>query len=177
LGGLLYLSSQSRIEPYVVEINQGMPLAVHSLKEGDAQSVKVANYVMNQFIQNARSVVSDREAQKALLNRVYAYSANNTLTVLANYYKAHNPFDETVSQAVTVHIINSMPLSPHTWQVTWDEEARNKETGEKVGTQRFMATLTYAFGPVNPRFVEDNPFGLYVTDIAWAASRSAPYSE
>jgi type IV secretory pathway TrbF-like protein len=172
LGGFLYLASQSRIEPYVIDVNQGMPIHLQSLNPNDTRSLQVVNYVLNQFIQNARSVLGDREAEKALLKRVYAYSANSSLSVLASFYQTRNPFDISQQKTITVQIVNSMPLTRHTWQITWDELARNRDSGDIIESHRYMATLSYAFGKVNSHFLEDNPFGLYVTDIAWAENQT-----
>jgi type IV secretion system protein TrbF len=170
---LAKISMESRVQPFVVETNNGMPYAVKPMDSWSAHDQRLINFALNQFIVNARTIVNDNEAQKSSLNKVYAFSANNTLPFLKDYYEENNPYDLNSQYSVTVHIINSLPVSHDTWQITWDETRHNINGGNTVGVTRWMANLTYKFGEVNQQFLTDNPFGFYVTAVSWSQSQSA----
>jgi type IV secretory pathway TrbF-like protein len=165
------IASQSKIQPFVVETNNGMPYAVKPMVALSSQDQKLINFAVNQFIINARTVISDGEAEKTLLNKLYAYSANNTIPFLHDYYESNNPFNRAAQYTVTVSIVNSLPIGKDSWQITWDE-TKHSSHGDVLEKTRWVANLKYQFGDVNPHFMTENPFGLYITDISWAQNQS-----
>ena len=90
LGGVLgYIATTSKVQPFVVETHDGMPYAIAPMHSASIQDQRLINFAINQFILNARTVVQDHAAQKALLDKVYAYAANQTLSFLRDYYQTH----------------------------------------------------------------------------------------
>lgn len=168
---LARMANESKVQPFVVETSQGMPYAIKPMEAISVKDKTLINFALDQFIMNARSVVSDTEAEKNLLNRAYAFSADETLRYLRDYYDQNNPFEKVAHTTTSVSIVNTLPLSNNTWQVTWDETERNLETGHVSGTTRWVAQLTYTLGEVNPKFINENPFGLYITQLTWAKSQ------
>src|ERR1043166_9351097 len=116
-----------------------MPYAVKQMESISTHDQRLINFAMNQFIINARTIVNDIEAEKSLLNKVYAYSADNTIRSLHDYYQKNNPFDASTYNTITVNIVNSLPVSKYTWQITWDEIKRSSHGGNVLGTSRWMA--------------------------------------
>jgi type IV secretory pathway TrbF-like protein len=163
-----YIATTSKVQPFIVETHEGMPYAISKMQSISVQDEKLINFAINQFILNARTVVKDNAAQTALLDKVYAYSANQTLSFLHDYYQQHNPFEMATHATVTVSMVSSLPMSHDTWQITWDETEHNVSDGSTIKTTRWVANLTYQLGDVNPRFINDNPFGFYITQIIWA---------
>lgn len=170
-GVLAKLAMESRVQPFVVETNNGLPYAIKPMSTMSADDQRIINFSLNQFIINARTVVSDTEAQKTLLSKVYAFSANNTIAYLHDYYEKFNPLESGDEYSISVNIINSLPLSHDTWQITWDETKRKKIGGSSIDVTRWMANITYKFSDINPNFMIDNPFGFYVTNVTWAQSQ------
>jgi type IV secretory pathway TrbF-like protein len=166
------IATESKVQPFVVETNQGMPYAIKPLTSLSNRDQRLINFAVNQFIINAKTIIADTHAEKILLDKVYAYSADNTIGFLHDYYQTNNPFTVAAQYTVTVDIINSMPIGSRTWQVTWDETKRNTAAGNILGVTRWMANLTYKFGDVDPKFMTDNPFGLYITNISWSQSQT-----
>lgn len=162
------MATSAKVQPFVVETHEGMPYAVSPMQGVSAHDQRLINFAINQFIINARTVVQDPPAQKNLIDKVYAYAANQTLAFLHDYYQAHNPFDIAARSSITVTIVSSLPMSANTWQVMWDETEHNTVDENSTRVTRFIATLTYQFGDVNPDFMLANPFGLYVTQLAWS---------
>ena len=166
------MATQSRVQPFVVETSQGMPYAIKALQPSmSSTDQRLINFAINQFIVNTRSVLSDESAQAALLNKSYAYAAEDALQTLRDYFSRNNPYDVAKKYTVSVAIINAMPLSPHTWQITWDETQHFQDSTTPPVTQRWMADVTYQFGEINKAFINDNPFGLYVVKISWSQSQ------
>lgn len=163
---VIRLSSESRIQPFVVETCQGNPLKIAPVTANLPNEDRLLNFAMSQFVINSRTIISDTEAQKSLLNKVYAYSADKTIAFLHDYYAINNPFDLSAKYTTQINIINAMPISAHTWQVTWDEIQKGNNTSNTMS--RYIATLSYRFGEVNPKFINENPFGIYITTVSWS---------
>jgi len=168
LGGMLgYVSATAKVQPFVVETHEGMPYAIAPMQSISVKDQRLINFAINQFVIHARTVVHDPEAQKALLDKVYAYSANQTLPFLHDYYQKNNPFEIAAHTTVTPTIVSSLPIAKDTWQITWDETDRNVADGSPIKTTRWIANVTYQLGEVNSHFMLENPFGLYITQINW----------
>lgn len=168
LGGMLgYVSASSKVQPFIVETHEGMPYAIAPMRSISPHDQRLINFAINQFIINTRTVVNDSEAQKALLDKVYAYSANQTITFLHDYYEKNNPFERAAHSTITASIVSSLPMSKDTWQITWDETEHNLTDGNSNKTTRWVANVTYQLGEVNPHFMTANPFGFYITQLAW----------
>lgn len=165
------VATQSKIKPYVVETNNGVPYAIKKVSDLSEKDQLLINYAINQFVSNAKTILGDATAEKSLLDKVYAYSAENTLNFLQEFYAKNNPFELASTQRVTVSIVNSMPLSKDTWQIIWDETKRSANGDKVLSVSRWMANIVYKFGDVNPKFINDNPFGIYITDVTWSQSR------
>jgi type IV secretion system protein TrbF len=169
--GMVKIARSNKIQPFVVETNKGMPYTLHKVDAIPMHDEKLINYAMNQFIINARTIINDSEAQKTFLNKLYAYSAENTISFLHDYYQQNNPFARAMKSTVTVSIVSSLPISKNTWQITWDEIAHASQSGAVLSTTRWIANMNYKFGKVNMDFLNDNPFGIYITNVTWAPSQ------
>jgi type IV secretion system protein VirB5 len=165
------MSSESKIKPYVVETNQGVPYAMKPVKDLDEKDTLIINYAVNQFVINAKSIIADATALKSMLDKVYAYSSGNTLGFLQDYYSKNNPFDLAARFTVSINIINILPVSKNTWEVNWQETKRNVNGGSVVSITKWVGHFTTSFGKVNEQYINDNPFGLYITDVSWSQSQ------
>ena len=95
VAGIAYIGSQSKIQPFVVAIDQmGSPVAVaRPAASGGAQvEEKVAIAQIANWIWNVRSIVADHEAQRVLVDRVYAMSSAEVGKYLNAFYEANSPF-------------------------------------------------------------------------------------
>lgn len=165
-GALVKLAMASKVQPFVVPMQNGIPCGILPMTAMPSEDPRLIRFAIEQFVIHARTTVSDPFAQKALLDKVYAYSANETLGFLKNYYEKNNPL-EPKPYTVTVQVINTLALSSQTWQVMW-REVQQDAGGEVQGETYWMAHITVQYSDVNPRFMQANPFGLYVTRIAWS---------
>ena len=58
------IATESRVQPFIVETNNGMPYAIKPMESISAQDQRLINFAVNQFIVNARTIVSDAQAEK-----------------------------------------------------------------------------------------------------------------
>lgn len=159
------IATLSKIQPVLVETCEGSPTGFLPINGSKLQMDKVIKYSLDNFIINSRTIVGDAQAQKALLDKVYAYSADNTLMYLREYYEKNDPFIAASKYATQIKIIDTVPISSNTWQITFDETKKDAIDGE--ATSRWVATVTYRLGEVNPHFMVQNPFGIYITQMSW----------
>jgi type IV secretion system protein VirB5 len=163
------IATESHVQPYIVQTNNGMPLNIQSMVELSSKDKQtLAYYAVSQFIENARTVITDNDAQKTLVDKVYAYAADDSLNYLKDFYENNNPLLINSKYTVSVNNVTPMLLSNNTWQVTWDETKRDITSGELISTSRYLANLSYQFGNVNSKFITENPFGLYITQMSWS---------
>jgi type IV secretory pathway TrbF-like protein len=165
------MAQKSAIEPFVVETNQGAPYAIQTVKAVSVKDSRIVNYALNQFIINVRSILNDNDAEKHILTQAYAFSAKQAKTFLTDYFNSHDPFKRSRQYTISVQIINSLPIGKNTWQITWDEfkkEINSPLISEKT---RWMAQLRYELGTVNSHFLNENPFGIYVTELTWSENQ------
>lgn len=168
---LAKVATQSKIQPYVVETNQGVPYAVKAVTGISDKDQILINYAINQFVINAKTIIADTTAEKALLDNVYAFSAGSTYGFLQDFYAKQNPFDLAGSFTVSVNIINSLAVGNNTWQVIWEETKHDVNSGNVIETTKWVGHFTYQYGQVNPKTITKNPFGIYVTNLTWSQSQ------
>ena len=169
--GLVVLGTQSRIVPYVVQVDRlgsAVPVArADTMAKTDDRVVKA---LLARFIADVRGVVGDGTAQRQIIDRSYAMLSNGTraLTVVNEFYKADPPSSRAASVGVSVDIASVIPVTERTWQIDWEETSRNT-SGAVVGKTRWKANVTLAFSPpTNERQIRANPIGVFVTDLNWS---------
>lgn len=164
-------ANKVKVQPFVVEMSDGMPIAIKDMSEGDANDRRIILFALEQFIVNARSILSDDTAEKAMLAKTYAYASDGAVTFLNEYYKENDPFDIAASYTTSVNIVNTLKMGDNTYQITWDETQRNNSNGGVINKMRWIGNVTYRMGDVDKRFIKDNPFGLYVSQLSWSQNK------
>jgi type IV secretory pathway TrbF-like protein len=160
------------VQPFVVETDKGVPYAIRPVDATlSANDQRLINFALDQFIINTRTVLGDPKAEGMLLDKAYAYAADGALDTLQSWFSQNNPYETAKKQTVSVNIVDAMPLSKNTWQIIWDETTHANGGGSPPTTTRWMANVSYRIGEVNPKFINQNPFGLYVTDVSWSKSQ------
>lgn len=165
---LAWLSTQSRVTPYVVEVDElGQARAFGPAERLRKSDERLIRYQLSLFIHNLRTVLGDSEAQREILSRAYAYTRGPAITFLNAHFLDENPFEVAEQARVQVKVHSILPISDETWQVQWSETTLplGVRTGERTSWQ---AILTLELDP--PETTETlltNPLGLYVTEITW----------
>ena len=168
VAGVSYIGAQSKIQPFVVAIDQmGSPVAIAQPTGGSAVSQRILIAQIANWIWNARTQLSDPAAQKVLIDQVYALSSADTGKYLNGYYKAHSPFTDDGS-VVRVNVTSALPVSENTYQVTWVES--RAQPGQTVTTQNWKANLTLGIDPKladKPQVALANPLGIFIKSLTW----------
>ena len=175
-GGMVRLASRSRYLPYIVEVDKlGYALTqAQPLTAASAPDVveRIERYEVASYIHQARAVSSDAQVEQEALNSLLAHTRGAADHFLDDYYHsdgaAHNPFQITQKQTVSVQIDSILKLSSNSYEVRWTEVRRDLNGAAAGLPTHWEADLQTAI--VAPRdgdaFVS-NPLGFYVTNITW----------
>lgn len=173
-GGLVWQSVQSRVTPYVVEVD----------RLGEARSVAPAAaeynptdpqiaWALGRFVSNVRGISLDPVLMRENWLGAYDFVSDRGELFLNEYARSADPFAKVGTRSVSVEIVSVVRASPRSFQVKWKESVF--ERGSLASTSRWTAILTVAVKP--PRTAEvlrKNPLGLYVEAIDWSREYEAP---
>ena len=174
-GGLMmWMASQNRVIPYIVQVDkQGYAVAIKSSEQGAVADTRVIVATLGGFFVNFKTVITDVSSQKRMVNDVYSYLAKGSAaeSFVSHYYQEHNPFVATQDKRNTVQVeIRSIVRSGNTdksWQVLWSEE--KLEQGTVIERTDWRAIVSIAVSPVRELSeVLQNPLGIFITDINMA---------
>lgn len=170
VGGVSYIGSQSKIQPFVVTLDtMGAPVAIAKpIASGQEVNQRIMISQVANWVWNARTVLADPDAQKILIDRVYAMSNSETAKYLNEHYAANSPFSMDGS-TVRVTINNLLPISKDTYEVSWTES--KAMPGKTAVTSKHKASITTAVDPKmaeKPNVAINNPLGLFVKSLTWA---------
>lgn len=165
---LIWQSMQSRVVPYVVEVDQigearALAPAATDYKATDPQIA----WHLGRFIVNVRSRSLDPVLMRENWLSAYDFATERTSLFLGEYARADNPFADVGRRTVSVQVTSVVRASDSSFQVKWTEQ--QYERGSLSGTSRWTAILTVKMQP--PRSADvlrKNPLGLYVDAIDWS---------
>jgi type IV secretion system protein VirB5 len=165
---LFYLASQTKITPYVVEMDKlGQAVAFGPADQLKDPDERLYRYQLAIFIYNIRAVFADPQAQVVSIARAYPYVAGEAQVFLSNYFRTNNPLERSKSETVAVQVTSVLRLSPKTWQVQWRERHAMSVTQQPVEEHWQAALTTEIHPPTDAEKILDNPLGLYVVSINW----------
>jgi type IV secretory pathway TrbF-like protein len=166
--GLVWQSVQSRVTPYVVEVDklgevQPVAPAIQSYQPTDAQIA----WFLGRFITDVRSLPVDPVLVRDDWLEAYDFVSGPAAVFLDGYAQANDPFKAIGDHSVSVEITSVVRASDTSFQVKWTEQTYQQ--GSLASTENWTAILTTIVEP--PRTAETlrkNPLGLYITGIAWS---------
>jgi type IV secretion system protein VirB5 len=178
VGGMVYIGSQSRFVPYVVEVDKlGQALAVAPAQRAAPVDQRVVHAAVAAFISDLRTVTPDVALQRKAIFRVYAMlSSSDAATAKSNEWlngtEDSSPFKRAARETVSTDIVSVIPQTPDTWQVDWIETVRDRQGLVKGQPYRMRALVTVYTVPATPQTTEEqvrnNPLGIYVRDFSWS---------
>lgn len=166
---LLATRDEHTVTPYLVKVDdEGAVDGVEALSEPAEPTRPMIHHALRLFVLNARTVTSDRTAQRRLILRAYGYASGRAVGLLNDYYREHPPFSRAERATVTPRITSFLKLSErHVYQVEWVEEVRNLN-GALLDQEPWRALLTVSIEP--PDSIDDalvNPLGIRISDLDW----------
>ena len=172
-GGLLWQSMQSRVVPYVVEVDRlGEARAVATLKEGYQPTDPQIAWHLGRFIGNVRSLSLDPVLMRQNWLSAYDFVSERGSRFLNEYARSAQPFDEVGDRTVSVQVTSVVRASDSSFQVKWIETAY--ERGSLAGTSRWTAILSVQVKqPDSADELRKNPLGLRIDGIDWSRELDA----
>lgn len=167
-GGLLWQSVQSRVVPYVVEVDRlGQVRAVGPAIEPYQPTDAQIGYFLARFITDVRSLSSDPVVVKQDWLAAYAMATDKTASFLDAYARAHDPFKAIGQRTVSVQVTSVIRVSDASFQVKWIEQDYGGDTPSPP--QHWTAILSIVVHqPTDDSTLRRNPLGLYVDGIDWS---------
>jgi type IV secretion system protein VirB5 len=171
VSGVIYLASQNKLIPYVVEVNgEGKTVQVYQSEKMQPLDERVLKAQLGQFVQDIRSVSADIAVQRRAVKRAYAHLSADmpAYTATNDWFRKNNPFERATEETVVTEIRQILPLSDNTWRIEWVEKPRTRN-GEALPVVSRTATATIvASGEINPENILYNPTGLYIKEFDWS---------
>jgi type IV secretion system protein TrbF len=175
-GGLLWQSMQSRVLPYVVEVDRlGEARAVTPAERDYRPTDPQIAWHLGRFISNIRSVSLDPVLMRENWMSAYDFATERGAQFLGDYARSANPFGDVGRRTVSVQVTSVVRASDRSFQVKWTESAY--ERGNLTGTSRWTAILAVVLKPPKSAdTLRKNPLGLYVDAIDWSRELETPAS-
>ncbi|MEJ2116612.1 MAG: type IV secretion system protein [Alphaproteobacteria bacterium] len=169
--GLVMLSQQSKVVPYVVKVDRlGEAVAARRADRAGQPDRAVTVAQLARWIKAVRSVWTDAGAQRVLVNEAYAMidAGSPSYEALNDYMRGHDPFARARTETVAVDVLSVLPISAKSWRIEWRETARARD-GVRRAPRDYQATVTVAFNPPQDEAtIRINPMGLYIGSFDWS---------
>ncbi|WP_137391922.1 conjugal transfer protein TrbF [Rhodoligotrophos defluvii] len=166
--GLLWQSAQSRITPYVVEVDklggvQAVAPAVQPYEPTDAQIA----YHLARFVQDVRSLSIDPIVVRKNWLEAYDYATDRAAQVLNTFARTNDPFKAVGERSVSVEVTSVVRASDSSFQVKWTEQTW--QGGNLSETERWTGILSVVVRqPRDVATLRKNPLGIYVHGLDWS---------
>ncbi|AUN32709.1 conjugal transfer protein TrbF [Niveispirillum cyanobacteriorum] len=167
-GIVAWQSGQSRIIPYVVEIDRlGEARAVAPATSAYQPTDTQVAYYLGRFISNVRSLSTDPVLVRQNWLSAYDFVADRAALFLNEQAKLTDPFSRIGTNSVTVQVTSIVRASDQSFQVKWTEQ--HFERGSLVRTDRWISILAVSLRPPStPEALARNPLGVTITAIDWS---------
>jgi type IV secretion system protein VirB5 len=178
VGGAVYIGSQSKFIPYVVEVDRlGQRQAVGPADRAAPVDQRIVHAAVADWVGSMRLVTPDIALQRKAVFKVYSMLApNDPATAKTNEWLNgtgdSSPFKRATQETVSIEIASVIPQTPETWQVDWVEIVRDRQGVRKGTPQRWRALVTVYTMATTPETTDDdmrnNPLGVHVRDFSWS---------
>ena len=183
--GLVSVATQSRITPYVVEVDRlGRAQAFGPAERLRSTDQRVVTSQLAGFVRDIRTVLADAPAQAELVRRAYAYVDQGAAQFLNEYFATPANDPRLLARDVTrlVEVTGVLPVpggsgATQTWKVSWTETSLPRVVGGPTTVTAWEGYFaTRVVPPSTADRITANPLGLYVTSINWTqlAQRDEP---
>lgn len=173
VSSLVWQSTQSRVTPYVVEVDRlGEARAVNEAEADYRPTDPQIAWHLSRFIANVRGRSLDPVLVRQNWLEAYDFTTKRGSQFLGDYARGADPFANIGERTVSVQVTSVVRASERSFQVKWTETAY--ERGAEAGTSRWTAILTVVTKP--PRDADTlrrNPLGVYVDAVDWSRELEA----
>jgi len=172
-GAMIWQSTQSRVTPYVVQVDkfgeaQAVAPAFQNYKPSDGE---IAWYLAR-FIGDVRSLSSDPVVARKNWLEAYDYATNHGAAFLNQFARDHDPFKAIGERTASVQVTSVVRVSDNSFQVKWTEQIYDHDA--LSATERWTGILSVITKPpATAETLRKNPLGLYVNAIDWSRELDA----
>jgi type IV secretion system protein TrbF len=172
VGGMIVISKQARIVPYVVAVDSlGRTVASGPAEQATVADDRLKRAALNSWIADWRLVSMDGIAQRKAIDRTYAMIAAGSpaQVSISEYFRNDPPHERAAKQTVDVEVKAIFPSSEKTYEVEWVETTRSL-AGTVIGEpQRWKGAFTLVVNPpTDEALARINPLGIYITQASWS---------
>ncbi len=176
VGGIIYIGSQSRFIPYVVEVDQlGQSNAVRRADRAREADGRVVRATIAAFVRDMRMVSFDKHVQNEVIWRVFALlqSSDPAASKITGYMTdpLTHPSKRAETHSIGVEIQSVLQQTAETWEVNWTEKVWDRQ-GIRVEQYRMRGLITVYIVPLTTATTEEeirrNPLGIFVRDFTWS---------
>ncbi|MFN3945807.1 MAG: conjugal transfer protein TrbF [Allosphingosinicella sp.] len=166
--GLLWQSMQSRVVPYVVEVDRlGEARAIVPAETGYRPTDPQIAWHLARFVANVRSRSLDPVLMRENWLSAYDFVTRRAADFLGDYARRSDPFGAVGRRTVSVQVTSVVRASDRSFQVKWTESAY--ERGVLVETSRWTAIVAVEIRtPASAEALRRNPLGLLIDGIDWS---------
>jgi type IV secretory pathway TrbF-like protein len=170
IGGIIRLSTKSRIVPFVVAMDSlGRTVAAGPAEQSSSADDRIKRATLFTWVEDLRTVTSDGIAQRKAIDRVYAHIASGTQaqTFVTEFYRGNPPQTRASTETVGVEVRSVLSTTERTFEVEWTETTCDLY-GAIKGRDNWKAVFTIAINPpTDERLARINPLGIYVMNANW----------
>ena len=166
--GLVWQSAQSRVTPYVVEVDKlgGVQAVGPAIRPYQPTDAEIA-YHLARFITDVRSLPIDPIVVRRNWFEAYDYATARAASVLNEYARENDPFKSVGKKSVTADVTSVVRASDSSFQVKWTEQAFDQ--GTLTRTDHYTAILSVIIQqPHDADTLRKNPLGIYVRGLNWS---------
>ena len=169
---VVWQSNQSRIVPYVVEVDklgeaQAVAPAIANYKPSDGETA----WFLAKFITDVRSLSSDPVIARKNWLEAYDYTTNHGAAYLNQFAQTHDPFKDIGERTVSTQVTSVVRVSGESFQVKWIEQHFDHDAVSS--TEHWTGILTVLTKrPITAEVLRKNPLGIYINAIDWSRELS-----
>jgi len=168
IAGLIYLGGTKSVSTYVVPIDKyARPGRIELAGKAYTPSSAETGYFLADWVTRTRAKSIDPVVIRDNWTSAYHFVSGSAIGELNDYAKAHDPFANAGSEAVSVEIVSVLARSPSTYQVQWRETAYDQ--GVAAASTNWTGLFTTKLQPPkNEQELRVNPLGIYITTFQWS---------
>lgn len=169
LVGNIYLGSQSKVIPYVVELKStgeaGVLGSASSL--GAQANENAAKFFISRFIMLAREIPSDAVLLKRNMNKLFHLVSMQGKSLLSESFTKQSPAKDFQEKNRALKIESVLAVSKGVYQVDWFEAEYDKN-GQKIDEYPMRGTFKIAWlEPKSEAQIQENPLGIFIDYFSW----------
>lgn len=177
ISGVIYIGSQSKYIPYIVEKDSTGRVTAGGLAYPAASPSDIMyQAAVSDFIFYSRMVTPDVSLQRKAIFKVYSMLSDNdpSITKMNEWMQkdGKSPFERASKEVVNVEIKSVLKQTNNTWQIEWLESVRDRQGVLIKEPFRMRALVTvYQSAPNPSKTLEDmnnNPANIYINDFSWS---------